>query len=212
MQVSVESGEGLEKRLSVELPAEQVDAAVDAKLKKVARTARLHGFRPGKIPLRVVKQQFGEQVRHEAYGELIQSSFYEAIQQESLQMVGEPSIELREDTDSGLGYTATFETMPEVQLADMSDVEIKRPVAEVQASDVDAMIEKLRRQRTTWNEVDRAAADGDTVVIDFKGFIDGEAFDGGSATDVPLILGSGNMIDGFESGLVGDDDRSGQGL
>lgn len=203
MQVSVESGEGLEKRVLVDLPAEKVDAVVDAKLKQVARTARLDGFRPGKVPMRVLKQQFGGQIRQEAYGELIQSSFYEAIQKENLQLVGEPSIELREAGDSGFSYTATFETMPEVKVADMSGVEIQRPVTEIEESDVDAMIAKLRSQRTVWNEVDREAADGDSIVMDFKGMIDGEVFDGGSGEDMPLTLGSGSMIEGFEAGLLG---------
>lgn len=204
MQVSVESGEGLEKRLLVNLPAEQVNVAVDGKLKELARTVRMDGFRPGKVPLRVVKQRYGEQVKHDVWGELIQSSFYEAATQEKLMPVGDPKIELREDeAEGGLAYTATFDIMPEIELADMSGVSIKRPVAEVQDSDVDNMIEKLRKQRTEWKEVDRASQDGDSVTIDFKGIIDGEAFEGGSGEDAPLVLGSGSMIPGFEDGLVG---------
>lgn len=204
MQVSVESGEGLTKRLLVTLPAEQVNAVVDAKLKEVARTVRLDGFRPGKVPVRVVKQRFGAQIRQDAYGELVQSSFYEAASQENLKPVGEPSIELREeaDTEGGLAYTATFEVMPEIELSDLSSLEIKRPVAEVTEEDVDNMIQKLREQRTEWEEVDRPARDGDRLTIDFKGFIDGEAFEGGSAEDVQLVIGSGSMIPGFEEGLI----------
>lgn len=204
MQVSVESGEGLTKRLLVTLPAERVNAVVDAKLKETARTVRLDGFRPGKVPVRVVKQRFGAQIRQDAYGELIQSSFYEAASQENLKPVGEPSIELREDeAEGGLAYTATFEVMPEIELADLSTLEIKRPVAEVSDEDVDNMIQKLREQRTEWEEVERPAQEGDRVTIDFKGFIDGEAFEGGSAEDVQLVLGSGTMIPGFEDGLIG---------
>ena len=204
MQVSVESGEGLTKRLLVTLPAEQVNAVVDAKLKEAARTVRLDGFRPGKVPVRVVKQRFGAQIRQDAYGELIQSSFYEAASQENLKPVGEPSIELREDeAEGGLAYTATFEVMPEIELAELAELEIKRPVAEVTDEDVDNMIQKLREQRTEWEEVDRPAQDGDRLTIDFRGFIDGEAFEGGSAEDVQLVLGSGTMIPGFEEGLIG---------
>ncbi len=204
MQVSVESGEGLTKRLLVNLPAEKVDEVVNAKLKEAARTVRLDGFRPGKVPVRVVKQRFGAQIRQDAYGELIQSSFYEAVSQENLQPVGEPSIELREEeADGGLAYTATFEVMPEVKLADFGALEIKQPRAEVTDEDVDNMIRKLREQRTEWVEVERPAQDGDRLTIDFKGFIDGEAFEGGSAEGVQLVLGSGTMIPGFEEGLAG---------
>lgn len=204
MQVTVESGEGLEKRLSVELPAEQVSAAVDKKLQQLARTVRLDGFRPGKVPLRVIKQRFGQQVRQEVYGDMIQASFYEAAQQQDLRPAGEPKIELRDEAgEGGFRYTATFEVVPEVAVGDLSALSIKRPTAVVTDGDVDAMIEKLRAQRTTWNEVQRPAQDGDTVHIDFKGFIDGEAFEGGSAENVPLRLGSGAMIEGFEAGLVG---------
>jgi len=204
MQVSVESGEGLTKKLLVNLPAERVDAVVDAKLKETARTIRLDGFRPGKVPVRVVRQRFGAQIRQDAYGELIRSSFYEAAEQENLKPVGEPSIELREDeADGGLAYTATFEVMPEIELADFSAMEIKRPVAEVTDADVDEMIRKLREQRTEWIDVERPAQEGDRVTVDFKGYIDGEAFEGGSAEEVPLVLGSGTMIPGFEEGLIG---------
>ena len=204
MQVSVESGEGLEKRLLVDLPAERVAAVMDKKLKDLARHVRLDGFRPGKVPMRTIKQRFGEQVRQEAYGTLIQETLYEAANQQQLMPAGEPQIELREASeDGGLGYTATFEVMPEVKLADLSGQPITRVVAEVGEADIDEMIEKLRKQRTVWNDVERGAKDGDTVHMDFKGMIDGEAFEGGSAENVPLLLGSGSMIEGFESGLLG---------
>ena len=204
MQVSVESGEGLERRLLVDLPAERVQGEVDKKLAELAKTIRLDGFRPGKVPPRVVRQRFGEQVRQEVYGDLIQATFYEAASESKLVPVGDPSIELRDAAEEGgLGYTATFQVMPEVELASLEGKEVSKPVAEVSDADVDEMIDKLRKQRTTWEDVDRAAQDGDTVYIDFKGFVDGEAFEGGSAENVPLVLGSGSMIEGFESGLLG---------
>ncbi len=204
MQVSVESGEGLERRLLVDLPKERVETEVEKKLTELAKNIRLDGFRPGKVPVRVVRQRFGDQVRQEVYGDLIQATFYEAAEQSSVAPVGDPSIELRDAAEEGgLSYTATFQVMPEIELADLSGKEVVKPVAEVTEADVDEMIERLRQQRRTWEEVDRAAQDGDTVHIDFKGFIDGEAFEGGSAEDVPLVLGSGSMIDGFESGLLG---------
>lgn len=204
MQVSVESGEGLEKRLLVDLPAERVTEAVEKKLQSLSRNVRMDGFRPGKVPMSVVRQRFGEQAKHEAYGDLIQATFYEAASQQELKPAGEPSIELREDAaDGGFGYTATFEVMPEVTVSNLSDMKVTKPVAEVTDEDVDGMIDKLRQQRTTWNEVDRAAQDGDTIHLDFKGILDGEAFEGGSAENVPLQLGSGSMIPGFEEALTG---------
>ena len=204
MQVSVESGEGLQTRLLINVPGERVKTAIDGKLKELSHSARMDGFRPGKVPMRVLKQRYGEQVKHDVYGEMIQSTFYEAASQEKLMPVGPPSIEIREDEDpDGLAYTATFDVMPEIKLADLSGIKVKKPVAEIAESDVDAMIEKLRKQRTTWNQVDREAAEGDTVTIDFKGFMDGEAFEGGAGEDMPLVLGSGSMIPGFEDGLLG---------
>lgn len=212
MQVSVESGEGLEKRLLVDLPAEQVTAAVEKKLQSLSRNVRMDGFRPGKVPMKVVRQRFGEQARHEAYGELIQATFYEAASKENLKPAGEPSIELRDDgADGGFGYTATFEVMPEITVTGLSEMAITKPMAEVTDADVDNMIERLRKQRTNWKDVEREAQNGDTVHLDFKGILDGEAFEGGTAHNVPLVLGSGNMIPGFEEALVGakaGDERS----
>ena len=204
MQVSVESTEGLERRVRVQLPAEKVNAAVEKRLLQLARTVRLDGFRPGKVPMSVVRRRFSGQARQEVFGDLVQSSYFEALAQEKLQPAGEPSIEpLDIPPEEGLGYVATIEVMPEVKLNDLSGVVIKRPKVEVTDEDLAAMIEKLRRQRMTWNEVDRAAAEGDQVTINFKGFIDGEAFQGGSAEGVPLELGSNSMIEGFEGGLIG---------
>ena len=203
MQVSVESVQGLERRMTVELPAEQVEQAVEKRIQRIARSVRLDGFRPGKAPLRVVRQRFGEQARREAYGELIQTSFEEAATQEKLRLVAEPKIELKDAEGGALGYVATFEVMPEVSLNDLSGAMVKRPTARVEEADVDTMIDSLRRQRTNWVEVDRPAQDGDTAQISFKGSIDGEVFPGGSADHVPLMLGSGSMIPGFEAGLVG---------
>ncbi|TVO76250.1 trigger factor [Sedimenticola selenatireducens] len=204
MQVSVESSEGLERRMTVELPAEKVNEAVEKRLKEIARTVRLDGFRPGKVPLSVVRKRFANDAKQEVFGDLVQSSYFEALMQEKLNPAGEPSIEpLDKGADTGMAYVAVFEVMPEVVLNSLSDATIKRPVAEVTDEDMAEMVEKLRKQRTTWNEVDREAQDGDQITINFKGFIDGEAFDGGSAEGVPLELGSKGMIAGFEEGLVG---------
>lgn len=204
MQVSVESSEGLERRMKVELPAEKVDAEIEGRLKEIARSARLDGFRPGKVPLSVVRKRFAAQVRQEVFERMVQSSYFEALAHEKLQPAGEPSIEPLPPVDSGdMGYMAVFEVMPEVELNDLGAMTIKRQQAQVGDQDLEAMIDKLRRQRTTWNPVEREAREGDQLTINFKGFMDGEAFEGGSAEEVPLVLGSGSMIDGFETGLLG---------
>ncbi|MES9855452.1 MAG: trigger factor [Sedimenticola sp.] len=204
MQISVESKEGLERRMTVELPAEMINEAVEQRLKDVSRTANLDGFRPGKVPMSVVRKKFTEQVRQEIFGDLVKSSYFQALAKEKLEPAGEPSIEPHDDVAEGaMGYTAIFEVMPKVKLNDLSEAVVNRPVAEVADSDVEAMIEKLRSQRATWNDVERESQDGDQLTINFKGFIDGEAFEGGSADGIALILGSGSMIEGFESGLVG---------
>ncbi|KRT54517.1 trigger factor [endosymbiont of Ridgeia piscesae] len=203
MQVSLESGEGLERILSVELPAERVEEEVSRRLEEIGRTARMDGFRPGKVPMRMLRRQYGSQVLQEVYGSLVESSYQDALQQQNLNPVGPPKIEPKQsDDESVFAYTATLEVMPEIELAKIEG-KVTRPVAQVVDQDVEDMIEKLRGQRISWNPVERAAAEQDQVKINFKGIMDGEAFDGGSANDVPLVLGSNSMIDGFESGLIG---------
>jgi len=204
MQVSVEAKEGFERCMTVEVPAEQINSEVEKRLKKIASTARLDGFRPGKTPISVIRGRYDSQVREEVFRDMLQSTYFKALSQENLQPAGEPHIEpLAKSPEDGFGYTATFEVMPEVALKEMADVTIKRPAARVEETDIDEMVEKLRMQRAAWTEVDRAAEDGDQIMINFKGYIDDEQFEGGSADNVPLKLGSGQMIDGFESGLMG---------
>ncbi len=204
MQVSVEAKEGFERCMTVEVPAEQINSEVEKRLKKIARTLRLDGFRPGKAPISVIRGRYDDQVREEVLRDMLQSTYFKALSQEKLQPAGEPRIEpLKKPPEEGFGYTATFEVMPEVALQEMSDVTIKRPVARVEETDIDEMVEKLRTQRAEWITVERGAEEGDQVMINFKGYIDDELFEGGSADNVPLKLGSGQMIDGFESGLMG---------
>jgi trigger factor len=202
MQVSVETLEGLQRKMTVQLPAEKVNEIVDNKLRSIAREVRLDGFRPGKVPLKVVKKRFGAHVRQEAYGELIQSTFYEAASGEKLNPAGEPSIEVRDD-ENGFSYTAEFEVVPEVTLNDLSAATLERVTGEITDADVEEMLEKLRKQRVTWNQVERPAQDGDQVTVSFVGKVDGEEFEGGSAQNVPVELGAGRMIEGFEQGLLG---------
>jgi trigger factor len=204
MRVAVETTSGLERRLTVGVPAERVDQAVDQRLKDAAKNVRLPGFRPGKVPMRVMKQRFGAGVRQEVLGEVISQSFQEAVVSEKLRPAGQPKIEARNfDAGKDVEYTATFEIFPNIEIKTVADFAVKKPVAEVGEADVDTIIDVFRKQQGAMVVVDRAAEDGDTVVIDFVGTRDGEAFEGGSAEGTSLQLGSGRMIPGFEDGIVG---------
>lgn len=205
MQVTVEQKEGLERKVRVEIPASRVEDAVAERLQQLQRSVRLDGFRPGKVPRRVVRDRFGQQVRQEVLGELIQSTFQEAVAQESLQPAGQPRIEPHDESgdEGGFTYEATFEVYPEIEIGPLEDLEVERPVAEVTEGDIDNMVETLRRQQQQFDTVDRPAAEGDRVVIDFIGRIDGEAFEGGSGEDTSVDLGAGRMIGDFEQQLEG---------
>ena len=204
MRVSVETTSGLERRLTVGVPADRVDIAVDKRLQEAARNVRLPGFRPGKVPMRVMQQRFGAGVRQEVLGEVISQSFQEAVISENLRPAGQPSIEARKmDAGQDVEYTATFEVFPTVEVSVIDDLSIEKPVAEVTDADIDDIVTVFRKQQGKLVTAERAAAEGDTVVIDFEGFRDGEAFEGGSGEGTSLELGSGRMIPGFEDGLVG---------
>lgn len=204
MQVSVESGQGLERRMTVELPAEQFEAAVVSRLQQVARTARLPGFRPGKVPLKILRQRYGEAINQEVFGELMQSSFSEAVGQQQLRPAGPPRVAPAIDIAARrYAYTATFDVLPAITLGPLADQVLKRPVAEVGEADLDAMLERLCEQRKTWAQVDRPAELGDRVIATFTGTVDGEPLEGGSAEDRPIELGAAHLIPGFEDGLVG---------
>jgi trigger factor len=204
MQVFIETTSGLERRLTVGVPAERVESEVNSRLQKAAKTVRLDGFRPGKVPMRVMRQRFGAGVRQEVVGEVMSQSFYEAVTQENLRPAGQPSIEPKSlDEGKDLEFVATFEVFPEIELGDLSGFEIEKPRADVTAEDIDNMIEVFRKQQGSWEAVERPAAEGDTVTIDYAGTRDGEAFDGGSAEGSELELGSNSMIPGFESGIEG---------
>ncbi len=204
MQVSIETMTGLERRLTIGVPAERVDQEVNKRLQKVASSARLDGFRPGKVPMKVLQQRFGSGVRQEVIGEVISQTFYEAVVKEALQPAGQPTIEPREMAPGkDLKYVATFEVYPEVVLQDLSGIVVDKLVAEVTEADIDKMIETFRKQQASFDVVERPAAAGDQVNIDYEGLRDGEPFAGGSASGTDLQLGSGRMIPGFEAGIEG---------
>ena len=204
MQVSVETTTGLERRMKVAVPKERIDSEVEKRLKSLGGRAKIDGFRPGKVPFSVIRKKYGAQVRQEVLGEVMQSSFVEAVSQEKLRPAGAPQIEMADAAnDDSLEYTATFEVYPEVELKGLDTIQVERPVLEITDADVDKMIENLRTQRKSWVEVDRPAQEGDQVTIDFEGTIDGEPFSGNKGEGVTLELGSGRMIPGFEEQLIG---------
>jgi trigger factor len=204
MQVSVESTGALERRMEILVPADEIDKVVDERLQKLSRQVRLKGFRPGKVPVKVVRQQFGQQVRQEVLGDVVQSSFNEAVKQENLVPAGGPRIEpISTEQGADLKYRAVFEVIPQIQLNGLEGIEVTRPGAEVTPADVDAMIQNLREQRTTYGAAQRPVQDTDRVTVDFQGSIDGQPFDGGQGQDVQLVVGAGRMLADFEAGLRG---------
>ncbi len=204
MQVSLETTEGLERKMTVEVPAEKVTSAIEAKLQNLTTQVKLSGFRPGKVPLRVVRQQFGKKVSQEVIAETLQSSYQEAIIKEKLRPAGNPNIEpVNMEADQDLKYVATFEVYPEIELADVSKFEIETAEVEVTESDIDDIAEKLRKQKMIWTEVDRKAKQDDQVTLNYVGKIDGEAFEGGSQENFATVIGASNLLPEFEKQLTG---------
>lgn len=204
MQVSVESTGALERKMTVVVPEERIEQEVAKRLKSISKTAKLDGFRPGKVPFSIIQKRYGQQVRDEVMGDVIQSTYYEAVVQEKLNPAGAPTIEPQlSEPGKGLEYHAVFEVYPEVKLASLAKAKIEKPVVELDDKAINTTLDRIREQRKTWEVVERAAANGDQVTIDFKGMIDGVAFPGGEAQDFPVELGVGRMIKGFEEGIVG---------
>jgi len=204
MQVSLETTEGLERKMTVEIPAEEVNSAIEIKLKNLSANVKMSGFRPGKVPLRVVRQQYGKKISQEVIAETMQTSFQKAVMQEKLRPAGSPSIDpVSLEVNQNLKYIATFEVYPEVELADSSKFEIEVAEVEVAESDIDDIVEKLLKQKTSWTEIDRKAKQDDQVTMNFVGKIDGEAFEGGSQENFPTVIGSSNLLPDFETQLMG---------
>jgi len=204
MQVSIEQTGPLERKMKIEVPEDDIHSEVQNRLKSLSRTTRLDGFRPGKVPLKVLEKRYGPQVRQEVVGEVVRKTFIETIQSEELRPAGEPVIEpVTTEQGQGMTFHATFEVYPEILLADVSTLKLERPVCEITEQDIDKMVENLRKQQQTWKAVDRAAQQGDQLTVDFTGTIDGEVFEGGEATDFQIELGSSRFIEGFEAGLEG---------
>jgi len=204
MQVTVEATQGLERKLKVEVPEDRVQGEVSKRLNSIAQSARLPGFRPGKAPMKVIAQRYGKQVREEVVGEIVQSSFQDAIVQERLRPAGSPTIgPLEWESGSGVAYTAVFDVYPEVSLPPIESLQISRPTAEIRDDDVDKVLERLRRQRRTWQAVERPAADDDRVVIDFEGTCEGAARDDLKAENFAVEIGAGQVFEAFDEALRG---------
>ena len=204
MQVSLTATGGLERRLEVAVPAQRVASEVEQRLRKISRTARLKGFRPGKAPLTIVRKQFGEQVHAEVVSELMRRTFAEAVSQEKLKPAAGPRIEpIAMEPGADLRYAAVFEVLPEIKLKPFENISVERPVAPVTDADVDAMLESMRRQRPVFTAVERPAKDTDRLTIDYEGRIDGAGFEGGEGKEVSFILGSGRIMKDLEAVLRG---------
>lgn len=205
MQSNVEDLGALERRLNVSVPQENIETEVESRLKRLARTAKIHGFRPGKVPLKIVMQQYGPQVRQEVMGDVLQKNFSEAVREKKLRVAGYPRFEpkLTGENASEFEFSATFEVYPDVALGDLSGIRIEQPVIEVTGADVDKTLEVLRKQRVQYEPAERQALPGDRVNIDYRGMIDGMEFAGGKAENFTLVLGEGRLLKDFEEPLAG---------
>ena len=202
LDVSVKGRKGLERQMTVRVPTDEIEQEVATRLKKVGRTARLKGFRPGKVPPKIVRQRYGGQIRNEVVSDVIRSSYARAVQQEQLNPAGGPQIEpISAASDDHFSYRAIFEVFPEIELKPTKSLAVEVPRVEVLDSDVEEMLETVREQRAEWLEVDRKSAAGDRVVVDFDGTIDGEPFEGGEGREVPVVVGAGQVIEGFDKAL-----------
>jgi trigger factor len=204
MQVSVENTGPLERKVRISVPEDKIATAVQTRLQSISRTSKIQGFRPGKAPIKVVEQHYGSRVRQEVIGEVVQSSFYEALAQEKLRPASRPTIDpMDAEQGQGLKYTATFEIFPEITLAPIEELMVEKAVCNITAKDVEKMIEVIRKQHRTSQAVVRPAKDGDILTIDYEGAMEGNKFEGGTGKDFKIELGSGRFISGFETGLIG---------
>ena len=205
MDANLETLSALERKLSVSLPTADIDSEIESRLKRLSRTVRVHGFRPGKVPLKVVAQQYGTQVRLEVLGDAMQKSFGEAVRQQNLRVAGYPTFDPKPVADGAaeFQYSATFEIYPEIRVGDISGRTIERPALDVSEKEVDGTIEIMRKQRARYEPVERAARESDQVTMDFRGAIAGTEFPGGSGSGQTAVLGQGRLLPDFEAALAG---------
>jgi trigger factor len=203
MASQLETTGGLERRLTLSVPKADLTRKVQERYRSLARTVRMPGFRPGKVPLKLIEQSYGPQVQAEILGDAVSRAFSDAVNEHKLRVAGQPAINPKEGTGEADDFTATFEVYPDVELGEPESVQVERFTCEVGDAEVDKTIDVLRKQRTRWNEVTRPGGTGDRVTIDFVGKLDDVAFEGGSATDFAMVLGEGRMLPDFEAGVTG---------
>ena len=203
MQVSVESNSDIKRTLTIVVPQAEVDTAMNKRYEDVKRNARVDGFRPGKIPMSVIKKKFGASIKAEALSELTQSSFYKAIMDEKLNPASAPVITPNDESKEGYEFSASFEVYPEITVNPVEDLELNSPVAVIADSDIDAMVEKLQSQKLVWKEVKFKIKDGSRATLNFEGSVNGKAISEEPIKNFPIEVGSGNMIPGFEKKLIG---------
>src|SRR3954463_541082 len=206
MAVNVETLDKLERKITLTLPASVIQSEVDTRLKRLARTVKMDGFRPGKVPMTVVAQRYGYSVHYEVMNDKVGEAFAQAANEAKLRVAGQPKITEKEQSPEGeLAFDAVFEVYPEVKIGDLTTAEVEKIAAEVTDSAIDKTVDILRKQRRTFAQraQDAAAADGDRVTVDFEGKIDGETFQGGKAEDFQFIIGEGQMLKEFEDAVRG---------
>ncbi|OUR86418.1 trigger factor [Methylophaga sp. 42_8_T64] len=203
MQVTVEKVNELSRRMTVTVEDANIEQAVQDRLKAMQPTVKMSGFRPGKVPLKMVARTHGSTARGEVVDSIVQDSMREAFNQEEVNPAGSPHIETMKEEGSNLVYTMNYEVFPDVKEIKLDNISIEKTIAEVKDEDVDTMLETLREQRMTWEPLKRAAKEEDGITIDFVGSIDGEEFDGGKGNDVLVVIGNGSMLPEFEQQLIG---------
>lgn len=205
MQTKQETQSALERRIDMSVSMAEIDQEVESRLKRMARTVKMPGFRPGKVPMKIIAQTYGSQARSEAIGAAVEKAFGEKVKEQNLRVAGYPRIEPKDEAagTGALEFSAVFEVYPEIELGDLSAQKVERPVLEVGDAEMEKTIDVLRKQRSRFEAADRAAEDGDRVVIDFTGRKDGEVFEGGQAQDFPFVLGAGSMLKDFEDAVRG---------
>lgn len=202
MNVAVETTSELGRKLTVNVPAEEVNVEIEKRLKEMARRVRLDGFRPGKVPVRIVRQRYGKQIQEEVAFDLIQKTLAKALEEHKLDIAGQPKIsDYKISKEEGLTYTVEVEVLPEISLQPLSGLEIEKPVCEVTDEDVERVVQRLREQKKRWHEVERPAREGDRLTVDYKAFLDGEPIDKG-VEDFQFILGERKMVPGFEEQFI----------